>query len=643
MKREKLTFQSIVVNVVYSVLLFILTVATLVGTYTYSWIETTVDKMNENNIYVSDNVPGFESVSCGLVTYCIDAAGTVSDCSLPWPTFGTVYEPDVYPSDTWAASVGLVCAAIVLLGLAWLYSVVACFGCFSTQVHNWCTRIVELAGLCLVAALLVFGYSLQDLSASRCRTRTDTGDCDSWYATLPSQTIEGAGNQSCKVCPQAGAFQFSTACEFGWGGMLIAGVAFATFVTSCVGSRVKPRKTKRKRSIFGRRASARRPEEPGRQRQLSRDDIDSTPLPHSADASVIVQTPPDDRATDTTVSDGVVPPANGLADMASAAGVAAQPDRRDPPMTHPVVIDPSAPPPSYAETTGEPRIVIMSTGGTQNALGDEMVTEGVSGESYDITVNSHVTERVYDSTDISNMNVAPSVAVHDDKQELNAAQGGDVYEIPSPQRRDRFSDASYAVPETGRHTVESNIYAEVDGDDGTDGRISMGDEPPPLPPPRGSEGYIETFPSESVEPTTPPHEDTAGRPSLSPDADVGTPPAQESLYQVPEGSEVSEATPVLGGPADMQGDIEVRIVTLRDSEHLDEFSSTDTVDLRWDTGASSSDPVQESESRSETPIRHVREAGGRLGMRQSDVSILASQDSDTEEGSDLRETRYAEV
>lgn len=86
--RERLTFFSVVVNVIYSCLVLASIAGSMVGLLTYSWVEASKEDMEDQKIAVSPNVPGFQSVSCGLVTYCIDAAGTVSECSIPWPSYG---------------------------------------------------------------------------------------------------------------------------------------------------------------------------------------------------------------------------------------------------------------------------------------------------------------------------------------------------------------------------------------------------------------------------------------------------------------------------------------------------------------------------------------------------------------------------
>jgi hypothetical protein len=46
-----------------------------IGLTTFEWIETTSDEMNKAMLFAPPNAPGLRAVSCGLLTYCIDAAG----------------------------------------------------------------------------------------------------------------------------------------------------------------------------------------------------------------------------------------------------------------------------------------------------------------------------------------------------------------------------------------------------------------------------------------------------------------------------------------------------------------------------------------------------------------------------------------
>ena len=63
----------------------------------------------EGNIQIPANVPGLNKVSCGLLTYCIDAAGEVAECTLPWPRYGGNYDSqpthDESPVILWNISV----------------------------------------------------------------------------------------------------------------------------------------------------------------------------------------------------------------------------------------------------------------------------------------------------------------------------------------------------------------------------------------------------------------------------------------------------------------------------------------------------------------------------------------------------------
>lgn len=196
-------------------------------------------------IYPPINAPGFQYVACGLTAFCVDAAGELAECSIPWPRFGdgNMLNLGVYPSKLWAASACCVAAGIGLLSLTWLYTLVACFGCFREKLHRLFLRVLELGGVCLAAGLICFGFTLGDTGVNddRCFARNDAGVCEKWYATLPSQTIEG-GNASCSFCPQTGQFQMSTACSFGWGGLAVIIAVVLSGIAAQFGTRVTPRR-----------------------------------------------------------------------------------------------------------------------------------------------------------------------------------------------------------------------------------------------------------------------------------------------------------------------------------------------------------------------------------------------------------------
>lgn len=254
--REKLTFCSIVCNVIYNVLLLTCMVAIFAAYMMYEWIETDLDAMNSANIQVSSQVPGFRSVSCGLSTYCIDAAGTVSECTLPWPRYGDkIYEtPIESPYLMWKISSGLLIGSLFLIFFAWVYTFFACFGCFNNRVQRRCNNLVVLAGLCMVGALVCFAYSFGDLAVDECISPNENATVDSnppctlWRAQLPSETIEGPGNARCRICPpEVSAFTISTSCTFGWGAIGAAGATVLVFISSVFGSKVTPRHKKQKR------------------------------------------------------------------------------------------------------------------------------------------------------------------------------------------------------------------------------------------------------------------------------------------------------------------------------------------------------------------------------------------------------------
>jgi hypothetical protein len=80
------------------------------------------------------------------------------------------------------------------------------------------------------------------------------------YATLPSYSIEGT-NASCKICPKTSAFQMSTACTFGWGGMAVIGATIVAGIAAHIGTKVTPRKTQTKYRWYSTMRKKRKPSE----------------------------------------------------------------------------------------------------------------------------------------------------------------------------------------------------------------------------------------------------------------------------------------------------------------------------------------------------------------------------------------------
>mmetsp|Transcript_24446 Transcript_24446/g.73179 ORF Transcript_24446/g.73179 Transcript_24446/m.73179 type:complete len:286 (-) Transcript_24446:272-1129(-) len=243
-ERERLTFCSIVINIIYSILLVATAMMATIGLTTYQWVETTDDKMLQVDFSPPINAPGLTSIHCGLGTYCVEAAGQVSDCALPWPKYGN--NPSDVPFFLWAVAGGFIATGIAFVTLCWLYTIVACFGLYSHERQECFAKLVDVGGLFMFVGLLCFGASLDQIGVSNedCRLPLSAdGSCNSgWFVQLPSPKIEGEGNQSCRICPEnAARFGIHESCSFGWGGILVIVACILCFISSAVGHCVTPR------------------------------------------------------------------------------------------------------------------------------------------------------------------------------------------------------------------------------------------------------------------------------------------------------------------------------------------------------------------------------------------------------------------
>jgi len=243
LSHEKLSFGMIVLNIVYNIFLFITIVLGIVAINTYQWIETSVEEMTRAGVFPGNNVPGLLQVSCGLGAYCIDAAGSVAECSIPWPQYGNSIE-DV-PVVFWRYSIGLIVVGIAFVGIAWIYTFFACFGCFGIRTQKYMTNLVVAGGVLILGALVLFGASFGDLAVNKClspsvnATLTSDPPCERWQATMPSSLIEGEGNQACRICPpNVAPFTMASSCKFGWGGAFAIGACVASFLASCCGYKI---------------------------------------------------------------------------------------------------------------------------------------------------------------------------------------------------------------------------------------------------------------------------------------------------------------------------------------------------------------------------------------------------------------------
>lgn len=244
----------IIANVVYSVLMLVIILFTTIGVSTYQWIEASAEDMaSKGGIAVPANVPGLNSVSCGLLTYCVDAAGEVAECSLPWARYGegkgtegsSEGEAKDHPIMLFNISAAFLSIAIILVILPWLYSLVICFGLFSTYWQRCGAAMVTAAGWSMVIGLLCFGAAFDQMAVRDCAPgETDSaGACIRYNPVFPSVRIEGdVANIGCRICASnMDMYMMSNSCTFGWGGYFVLTAFILTLFASCLGYAIKAR------------------------------------------------------------------------------------------------------------------------------------------------------------------------------------------------------------------------------------------------------------------------------------------------------------------------------------------------------------------------------------------------------------------
>lgn len=245
----------IIANVVYSVLLFIIIIMATIGVATYQWIEATADQMETKaGIAIPASVPGLNKVSCGLVYYCVDAAGEVAECALPWKRYGqgkgvngdSEGEAADHPIQllNWAA--GFMGLGIFLVVLPWLYSLVICFGLFHTSWQRCGAAMVTAAGWLMVIGLLIFGGAFDYFAVLKCAdgaAKDANGNCPQYEPVFPSVRIEGSTSEiGCRICAaNMGKYMMSDSCTFGWGGYFVLCAFLMTLFASCLGYAIKAR------------------------------------------------------------------------------------------------------------------------------------------------------------------------------------------------------------------------------------------------------------------------------------------------------------------------------------------------------------------------------------------------------------------
>lgn len=238
---ETLSFAHIVRNVIYSFFLLLTCIFTSVGLATYQWMETSAESMEAANIKIPPTMPGLNSVSCGLFSYCLDAAGEVAECSLPWPKYGE--KPTDVPYTLWRVAAGFIVFGLVLQVLCFIYSLMACFGCFSDKVQKYSTKFATGGGFFMMIGLLCWGASFSDFAVQNCANGAAKidGECADWEAVFPSTAAQGNNAEiGCRVCNfKMAAFMPSTECEVGWGAILVSVGCVLAIFSGCVGEGIK--------------------------------------------------------------------------------------------------------------------------------------------------------------------------------------------------------------------------------------------------------------------------------------------------------------------------------------------------------------------------------------------------------------------
>lgn len=251
MAREYLDAGGICLNVLFSIMIILCAVLNIVGIATYEWIEVTDDQLADNYGYSGADpygVPGFSKASCGIVSYCMQATGVVSECSLPWPLIGGSASALGGVSGYWAATAALVIIGVLITLSVWFYTVVACFGCYHQKTQDNMCKALDAAAFFELIALIVWGFSFSQYAAAdrttnpiaeaRCTEANFAPGCN---VIWPSPVVMGgADNTGCAICgPDTSMFQLQN-CEFGWGGIITVVGCVLTFITAAVGHCIKP-------------------------------------------------------------------------------------------------------------------------------------------------------------------------------------------------------------------------------------------------------------------------------------------------------------------------------------------------------------------------------------------------------------------
>jgi len=234
---QRLDMWNIFRNIIYSFFLLLTCIFVSVGLATYQWIETTAEAMEKSGIKIPASLPGLTSVSCGLTTYCLDAAGEVSECSLPWPKYGD--SPSDVPSRMWQVALGFITTGLLLQVLCFIYSLMACFGCFSDSVQKWSTKFATAGGFFMLIGLLCWGGSFGDFAVEECIEGQEkvNNECQDWKGVFPSTA--SATNDAvlgCRICNyKMSPFMPDENCKVGFGAILVSVGCVLAIISGCIG------------------------------------------------------------------------------------------------------------------------------------------------------------------------------------------------------------------------------------------------------------------------------------------------------------------------------------------------------------------------------------------------------------------------
>jgi len=281
---ETLDFGAILWNVVYSVSLLICAITCAFGLANSDWVSNTSDQMVASGI-VFDHVKldTVNVVRCGIMSFCVDAAGNAGDCGFLGPRYGTqvtlasdaitgaasLDTAVAIPYTMWKVAGGFMAFGAFLLFLCFVYSLFACFGFFSIKIQKYSVGASALAGVCILIGLLCWGYSFGDMAVTHCDAQVDgvynaadkneAAPCSSYKGLLPSRSLqqpypgmgEPAGEEEvigCRICNHMmGPFQPDSNCKVtGIGAICVVFSCVFSFVASAFGGCVKSRNQERR-------------------------------------------------------------------------------------------------------------------------------------------------------------------------------------------------------------------------------------------------------------------------------------------------------------------------------------------------------------------------------------------------------------